>query len=91
MFSSTNPSSSDHLWPHSDGAPIRDRAARSVLSTARAELSRRLTMIGKWRRHRRDLNALYRLNDRMLADLGLTRGGIESAVLHGRKALPPAP
>ena len=43
----------------------------------------------RWRRYRRNLNDFYRMDDRTLADLGLTRGDLERAVRYGRESLPP--
>ena len=37
-----------------------------------------------WRRHRIAVRQLADLDDRALRDIGLTRGEIRTAVLHGR-------
>ena len=39
---------------------------------------------------RRGVNALMALDDRMLADIGLTRGAVEYAVRHGHVPTPAA-
>lgn len=38
-----------------------------------------------WRRHRRDIEALSSMDDRMLADIGLSRSDIERSVMCGRR------
>jgi uncharacterized protein YjiS (DUF1127 family) len=38
--------------------------------------------IGRWREFRRTVRALQALDNRILADIGLVRSGIEGAVLH---------
>jgi uncharacterized protein YjiS (DUF1127 family) len=38
------------------------------------------TSIRNWQRRNETINALYRLDDRMLADIGLMRGNITTAV-----------
>jgi uncharacterized protein YjiS (DUF1127 family) len=38
----------------------------------------------KKHRYRKDIKDLRRMDDRMLADIGLTRGEIELSVWHGR-------
>ena len=43
----------------------------------------------RWRSYQRNLHELHCMDDRTLADLGLTRGGLESAVRYGRASLPP--
>ena len=48
-------------------------------------------LVETWRRGRRiraDAAYLRRLDDRMLADVGLTRGEIEGYVRHGRRHAP---
>ncbi len=90
MFRFTNSLDSE-LSGEFNGGTGRGRAGRvDALSTAMAKLGRLFMAIGERRRIRRDINALYSLNDRMLADLGLRRGGIERAVLYGREIPPSA-
>ena len=38
----------------------------------------------RWHRHRRDIGELLRLDDRLLADIGLSRSEIEEGVRFGR-------
>jgi uncharacterized protein YjiS (DUF1127 family) len=52
-----------------------------MLLTVLAALSQRLRM-------RRDLHDLLSLDDAALHDIGLSRGGIEHAVRHGRRETP---
>lgn len=47
-------------------------------------ITRRMARIGRERRIRRDIDGLRALNDRMLADIGLSRCDVEYAVRHGR-------
>jgi uncharacterized protein YjiS (DUF1127 family) len=42
-------------------------------------------------RMRKGIVALQQLDDRMLADIGVTRSGIEAAVRHGERKAAPAP
>ena len=41
--------------------------------------------IARWRQARNSMRALEGLDDRMLADMGITRSEIYSAVRHGRE------
>jgi uncharacterized protein YjiS (DUF1127 family) len=38
----------------------------------------------RWQRHRRNIGELQRLDDRLLADIGISRGEIEEGVRLGR-------
>lgn len=40
--------------------------------------------IVRWQRQRRDILELQRMDDRLLADIGITRGEAETMVRHGR-------
>ena len=40
--------------------------------------------IVQWQRQRRDIQELQRMDDRLLADIGITRGEAESMVRNGR-------
>lgn len=60
--------------PHSD-------SWRAALGNA---IGRRFDSIRAAYRVRRDIDALLALDDRMLADIGLTRWDVEYAVRHGR-------
>ena len=42
--------------------------------------------VARWRRVQRDLHELRSLDDRMLADIGITRSDAERLVRHGRRA-----
>ncbi len=67
-------------------APSR-AAAPAARTAAPAPSSWLARVVAAWRRHRRiaaGRAALRELDDRMLADLGLDRGGIERAVRRGR-------
>ncbi len=89
MLRFTNPLNSDNSSAEFNGGTDSGRAGRAdALSAARAKFGRLLMAIGERRRIRRDINALYSLDDRVLADLGLTRAGIERAVLYGREFPP---
>ena len=44
-----------------------------------------------WQARRQALNALYAMDDRALADIGLSRGDIGAAVKDGAAFRPPAP
>jgi uncharacterized protein YjiS (DUF1127 family) len=41
-------------------------------------------VIAQWNRQRRDIVELRRMDDRLLADIGITRGEAEHMVRHGR-------
>jgi uncharacterized protein YjiS (DUF1127 family) len=48
-------------------------------------IKRAISRIGSERRIRRDIGELMALDDRMLADLGVSRSNIEYVVRHGRQ------
>ena len=55
-----------------------------VLASAFSTLKSAARVIARWRRQRRDIMELQRMDDRLLADIGITRGEAESMVRHGR-------
>ena len=59
--------------------------ARSWFAFPAEALRRSIAGIRNTVRIRRDTSVLLRLDDRMLADIGLSRGEIEYAVRHGRR------
>jgi uncharacterized protein YjiS (DUF1127 family) len=80
MFAPTiNP---DHPWLYRTtrelaGPTIWARRSREGLAQAAAAVAR-------WHRLRRDTRRLMALDDRMLRDVGLSRGEVERAVRGGR-------
>ena len=66
----------ERSWPHT---PKQPDAARS-----RPRGMARLTAASRWYRTRRDARQLMAFDDRMLQDIGLSRGEIDSAVQTGR-------
>ena len=45
----------------------------------------------QWQRQRRDVMELQRMDDRLLADIGITRGEAENMVRNGRWVQPSGP
>ncbi|MEM7774424.1 MAG: DUF1127 domain-containing protein [Pseudomonadota bacterium] len=62
----------------------RTGAGPSVVSQIMSVPRRVWDGIVRYERNRRDMDALRRMDDRMLADIGLTRGDITNAVAKGR-------
>ncbi len=60
----------------------RDESWRAVLARS---IKRRIAQIRENRRLRRDLDILFALDDRQLADIGLGRSEREYAARHGRR------
>lgn len=58
--------------------------AHSPWTLLRRVIRRQLERIRHQRRIRRDINSLMEFDDRMLADIGLNRGEVVHAVVHGR-------
>lgn len=65
-------------------AVSRPTAAREVAAGVVRPLVAALHAWRRWRRVRAGLAELRALDDRMLADLGLDRGGVERAARRGR-------
>jgi uncharacterized protein YjiS (DUF1127 family) len=61
------------------------KPVQSWLAFLAGTTRRGIAQIGKIGRIHRDTAALYELDDRMLADIGLCRGDVEYAVRHGRR------
>lgn len=57
---------------------------RSFARWLHLELRANVQHLRRWLRHRADMRALQALDDRMLRDIGLDRGNIDSA-LDGRR------
>lgn len=65
-----------------DVASIRIKPRRVVSGHAlRALVARIVAIVQDWRNRRRDPTRLYRLNDHVLKDIGLTRAEIDRAAL----------
>ena len=71
----------DHPWPY---RTARELAAPTPWARSREGLARAVAAVSRWRRLRREARWLMALDDRMLRDIGLSRGGIERAVRAGR-------
>ena len=64
-----------HFQPRSNrAAALRRRAAIEALNDAGHWA---MTLLGEWRRRIRERNQLVQLDDRMLADIGITRADAE--------------
>ena len=69
-------------------APVRaprGSAAERVAADAAARLAAALHAWVRWRRMRDGLAELRALDDRMLADIGIDRGGVDRAARRGRR------
>jgi len=79
-------SSVDRFVPHAD--PIARRARSITIGTAFAAIGKAWRRLHEVRRERAATRALMRLDDRMLADIGVNRGDIPYLIVHGlnRKA-----
>jgi uncharacterized protein YjiS (DUF1127 family) len=62
------------------------RRTSGLASWFGARLRRLTNELARWRRLKRDLHELRSLDDRMLADIGITRCDVERVVRHGRRA-----
>jgi uncharacterized protein YjiS (DUF1127 family) len=71
----------DHPWPY---RTAREHAGPTFWARSREGLAHAAAAVARWRRLRRDARRLMALDDRMLRDVGLSRGKIEHAVWHGR-------
>lgn len=68
----------------SQTASAASSGARSWPAALMQSVMRQLETIRLKRQIYRDLDDLFALNDRMLADIGLTRDDVEHAARHGR-------
>jgi uncharacterized protein YjiS (DUF1127 family) len=76
-----------HTEVHGIGISRPARRRTSGLASWFGARLRRLTNeFARWRRVQRDLHKLRSLDDRMLADIGITRCDVEHVVRHGRRA-----
>jgi uncharacterized protein YjiS (DUF1127 family) len=66
-------------------AAVKSGTVRSWFAFAMEAAQRSIARIRNMIRIRRNTAALLRLDDRMLADVGLSRGEVEYAVRHGRR------
>ena len=66
----------------------RRAAGRAVLAAPLKAGKRLMAWISDERRIRRGIRELRALDDRLLADIGLSHGGIEHAARYGRRAEP---
>jgi uncharacterized protein YjiS (DUF1127 family) len=71
----------DHPWPY---RTTRDLASPGLWARSREGLARAAAAVSRWRRLRRDAGRLMALDDRLLRDIGLSRGEVERAVRGGR-------
>jgi len=78
---------------HTAGSLLTDHAMAgpsmepSVWSIAKSPFELALSAIRSvvsWQRHRRNVGELQRLDDRLLADIGISRSEIDEGVRHGR-------
>ena len=72
----------EHPWPY---WTARELAAPAFWARPRKGLARAAAAVARWHRLRRDARRLMALDDRMLRDVGLSRGEVERAV-RGRRA-----
>ena len=66
--------------PQSDPGPIRPGSLDAERARAPTGVARLVAAASRWYRLRRDARQLMAFDDRMLQDIGLSRGEIESAV-----------
>lgn len=69
-------------------APVRvprGSAAERVAADVAARLAAALHAWARWRRMRDGLAELRALDERMLADIGIDRGGVDRAARRGRR------
>jgi uncharacterized protein YjiS (DUF1127 family) len=71
----------DHPWPYKTAREIAAPTwwARSLKGMARAAVT-----VSRWHRTRHAAHRLLALDDRLLRDIGVSRGGIDRAVPTGR-------
>jgi len=63
-------------------APVRHETVLTRITTAVAAVA---DQVAAWQRNERAIAELKRMDDRTLADIGLSRGSIEPAVRNGRR------
>jgi uncharacterized protein YjiS (DUF1127 family) len=79
MFTQTI--TSEHPWPYRTAwAPT----GPTLWARSRDAVAQAAAAVARWHRAHRDAQRLMVLNDRMLRDVGLSRGDVERAVWHGR-------
>jgi uncharacterized protein YjiS (DUF1127 family) len=71
----------DHPWPYRAAQQL---AGPTFWARSREGLAHAAAAVARWHRLRRDTRQLMALSDRMLRDVGLSRGEVEHAVWHGR-------
>jgi uncharacterized protein YjiS (DUF1127 family) len=71
----------EHPWPYRSA---REVAGPTFWARSREGLAHAAAAVTRWHRLHRDTQRLMALSDRMLRDVGLSRGEVEHAVWHGR-------
>jgi uncharacterized protein YjiS (DUF1127 family) len=71
----------EHPWPY---RATRGHVGPTFWGRAREGLAQAAAAASRWRRLRRDTRRLMALDDRLLRDVGLSRGEVERAVRGGR-------
>jgi uncharacterized protein YjiS (DUF1127 family) len=77
---STRTITHEHPWPY---RIAREAAGPTLWARSREGLAQAAAAVSRWHRLRRDARRLMALDDRMLRDVGLSRGEIERAVRGG--------
>ncbi|MBI1775315.1 MAG: DUF1127 domain-containing protein [Proteobacteria bacterium] len=81
---STEASRIDHLAIEREARQLRDENLAAALSTFGRVVGRLARRVAAWRERRATYAELVRLDDRMLADIGLNRGEIQAAAEFGQ-------
>jgi uncharacterized protein YjiS (DUF1127 family) len=71
----------EHAWPY---RTAREVAGPTLGARSREGLAHAVAAVSRWHRLRCDTRRLMALDDRMLRDVGLSRGEVERAVRGGR-------
>jgi uncharacterized protein YjiS (DUF1127 family) len=71
----------EHPWPP---RAARGYSGPTLWARSRESLAHAAAAVSRWHRLRQDARRLMALDDRMLRDVGLSRGEVERAVRGGR-------
>jgi uncharacterized protein YjiS (DUF1127 family) len=71
----------EHPWPY---RTTRGYTGPTLWARSREGLAQAAAAVSRWHRTHRDTQRLMALDDRMLRDVGLSRGEVERAVRGGR-------
>jgi len=71
----------EHPWPY---RTARGHAGPTLWARSRDAVAQAAAAVARWQRAHRDARRLMMASDRMLRDVGLSRGEVERAVRGGR-------